>query len=295
MSEAGWGVGEWGTSFWGVGSGPLKLIDAQPVRENVVRLFFNAPMKFTGILDPSDASSSERYDITPIAGTLNGDDPRDVDPIIVELTEVAGAGGTQIDVTVDRPFSPYPSRYRISVNQLQSKDGALLDPDFTSFEFDGLLGERGTKTRDLALPIRDIANPQTRDALLDPLPVTDDVGLLGNIPIDENGDYAFDEGITSIKKRIFRRLVTSKGHFAHLPDYGVGFPEQAKRLNTFSKRTEMAAEAEKQILQEPDVEQVSVRIINDTQNPGLFRVQIRVKTKVSGDAVNMDIPFAPIA
>lgn len=289
----GWGGGEWGSSFWGVGSGPLRLIDAQPVRENVVRLFFNAPMKFTGILDPADASDPERYVITVVADSLEGEDPRPVFPIIAELTEVAGAGGAQIDVTVDRPFSKFPSRYRISVNQLQTTDGGLLDPDFTSFEFDGLSGERVVRTRDVALPIRDIANPQTREAMFDPLPVTDDPLILGSIPVDENGDYAFDEGITSIKKRIFRRLITGKGHFAHLPEYGVGFPQQAKRLGTMAKRTELSAEAEKQILQEPDVEAASVVVVNDLQNPGLYRVRVKVRVKVGSEPVDMDFAFAP--
>ena len=291
----GWGAGEWGRSFWGVGSGPLQLIDAEPVRENVVRLFFNAVPKFTGILDPHDASSAERYQIVIVAGTLPfGVDPRPVSPILASVAEVAGAGGTQIDLTVDRPFSPYTARYLVSVNQLQTTDGGLLDPAFCCQEFDGLLGQRGVRNRSLALPSRDIANPQTFQAMLDPLPVTNDPLVLGSIPVDDSGDYAFDEGVTSLKKRIFRRLVTTPGKFSHLPEYGVGLPQQLKQLNTFAKRVEMQAEIEKQILQEPDVDAVSAQVVSDLDTPGLFRVRLRVRAKVSDSPVDMDLPFAPI-
>lgn len=295
MTQVGWGAGEWGTSPWGIGSPALKLIDAQPIRDNLVRLFFNVPPKFTGVLDPNDASDPERFVITIIPGTLDGEDPRQVFPVESRLSILAGAGGSQLDIIVDRPFDKFPSRYRITVNQLRSAAGALLEPGFTSFAFSGLSANRIVRQRDLLLPNRDIANPQTREALLDPLPITDDPLILGSIPVDDNGDYAFDEGITSIKKRIYRRLVTGKGKFSHLPDYGVGFPDQVKRLGTQAKRVELAVEAEKQILQEPDVEAVSVVIVNDAQRPGAFRVQIRVQTKVSSDPVNLDIPFAPIA
>lgn len=295
MSQSvGWGASQWGAGPWGSGIEPLKLIDAQPLRENVVRLTFNTGVKFTGILDPNDASNAERYQIIIVAGTLpGGADPRVVTPILAAVAPVAGALGSQLDVTIDRHFSPFPSRYKVSVNQLQSFSGGLLVPGFTEREFDGLVAHRGPPRRDTTLPTRDIANPQTRSALFDPLPVTDDELILGTIPVDDNGDYAFDEGITNFKKRVFRRLLTRKGAFAHALDYGVGVPDQLKKLGRQSVRNEIAVEAESQIAEEPETEQVSAQVVADSARPGLFLLRIRVKAKVSDEPIDLNVPFAP--
>jgi hypothetical protein len=285
---AGWGSGGWGISPWGEGGiDSLQLLNAQPLRENVVRLEFNAAPVFTGVLDPSDASSPDRYDVTPI------DSARNVNPILAEVAAVAGSAGRFIDVTVDRHFSAYPARYRISVNQLRLVTGELLDPDSSSAEFDGSLFEATPFRRDLAVPIRDIANPQTREALFDPLPQTDDPLLLGSIPVDEQGDYSFDEGITSYKKRILRRVTTEKGQFAHMPDYGVGVRSKLKRLGTATVQAEVANDAEIQISQEPETDAVSVVIVPDSI-PGLFRMRIKAKAKkLSDSTIDLDVPFSP--
>lgn len=290
----GWGFGPWGAVEWGGGTiAELRLLGAQPYRENVVRLTFNVAPAFVGDLGPNDAYDPDRYDIVPIAGTMpDGSDPRPVYPIVIESVPLAGSLGTIVDVTVDRRFSPYPAQYRISVNQLVSVYGGILTA--TSAQFDGMLQGEPPPRRDLKVPSRDIANPQTRSALFDPLPVTDDELILGTIPVDDQGDYAFDEGITNLKKRIFRRVVTRKGAFAHLPEYGVGLPQQLKRLSTVSARAELAAETQKQIAEEPDVERVAVRVIADPQKPSLFRLRIRVKAKVSEAPVDVDVPFSPI-
>lgn len=293
---AGWAGNGWGAGPWGAGVEPLELVEARPIRDNVVRLVFNTGVRFTGILDPNDASNTDRFQINAVADTdVDGDTPRAVAPALIAVAEVAGSRGSQLDVTVDRTFTSFPARYTVSVNQLRSTTDGLLVPGKTEAEFDGLVGFRPPPRRDLAVPSRDIANPQTREALLDPLPVTDDELILGTIPTDETGDYAFDEGITNFKKRVFRRLITSRGSFAHLNAYGVGVPDHLKKLGRRSVREELASEAEKQILEEPESERASVVIIPDARQPGLYRMQIRVKaTKISSQPINMDVPFAPI-
>lgn len=285
----GWGSSAWGAGEWGSGGiDSLQLLGAQAVRENTVRLEFNAPPLFSGILDPADASNPDRYNVNPIELA------RDVDPIVADVAAFEGAGGKYLDVTVDRNFSAWPSRYRISVNQLRLVTGELIDPDYSSAEFDGALFIATPARRDLAVPIRDIANPQTREALFDPLPQTDDPLLLGSIPVDEQGDYAFDEGITSYKKRIFRRLTTEKGRFAHLPDYGVGVRSRLKKLGRATVQAEIASEAEIQIQQEPETESVAVSIVSDRTSVGLFRFQIRVLAKkLSSKPIEFGVPFSP--
>tara|TARA_Y100000034_G_C6866163_1_gene394794 strand:- start:466 stop:1347 length:882 start_codon:yes stop_codon:yes gene_type:complete len=291
----GWGSGPWGAGPWGAGGGTsLQLIAVQPIRENVLRLTFNTAPLFNGILTPNDASSPDRFQIRAIPGTkADGTNPREVTPVFVERAAVALSLGSQLDVTIDRPFSTYPAQYIASVNQLVSSSGGLLDPLHTSFTFDGLYRFVPPPRRDNAIPSRDIANPQTREALFDPLPSTTDEVVLGSIPVGDNGDYAFDEGVTNLKKRIFRRIVTCKGGFADLPGYGVGLPDNLKRMGAQRHRLALAAETESQLKQEPGVEDVSARVVTDSVNPGLFRLRIQVKATFSDDPIDMDVPFSP--
>lgn len=286
---SGWGSGGWGSSFWGLGSDPLSLLRVQPIRENVVRAEFSEAPLFNRILDAHDASNPQRWTITPIPGTVGSDElpTRVVKPVAIA---VFGGGGSQIDVTTDRPFSPFPARYILSVNNLiAASSGALLASGATSLEFDGLFKVVPPPRRDLSIPSRDVANPQTFQALLDPLPNTSDPNLLGTIIPDDRGDYAFDEGNTNLKKRVLRRILSSKNRFAHLPGYGVGLAAEVKKLATAAKRSAIAAEAEKQIALEPDVQSVSVKIVGDGRAPGLFRLRIRVKSRTN-DEQEIDLP-----
>jgi len=289
----GWGTEPWGATLWGAG-GPtrLRLVDALAVRENVVRLTFNTGVKFTRILDPGDASNIERFDIRPIEGTvgLDGEPVRAVWPAGVEPVPIAGAGQNILDVTTDRMMSPYPTQYRIAVNGLRSTSEGLLDPEYASKVFDGLHAGFPPKSVELAHRTRDIANPQDLRGLLDPLPHLDPL-ILGTIPVDATGDFAFDEGIDSYRKRVFRRLLTRKGSFAWMPTYGVGVPDQVKRLGRVGTRAEIAAEAEAQIRMEPETSEVACSFEQSRQAPGVWFLRVRVRTR-TGTTIDEAVPFA---
>jgi len=292
----GHGLTPWGGGPWGLGGTEfLQLLSALAIRENVVRLTFNEAPVFTGVLDPNDGSDSERYIVTPVLGTMmDGGDPRPVSTIIVARVQQAMSLGTIIDVTVDRPFDGYPGRYLVAVNQLiSSVSGVLLDPLHSSLQFDGLVQVSTPKTLDVAVPIRDFANPQTLSGLLDPLPVTSDVGLLGSIPTGDDGDYAFDEGMTSYKKRLFRRLTSAKNRFAHLPGYGLGPGAKLKQLGKQSVRAMFEADAKQQVMQEPETIDASVNLIVDPNIPGLYRLKMRIKCKLSASPIDFnDVTFS---
>ena len=287
----GWGSGGWGTSGWGVpglGAG-LQLVDARAVRENVVRLQFNQSIYFSGLLDPHDGSSAPRYAITPVAGSLGGDGlpTRPVAAAMVALALFAGAGGMYVDLTTDRPFSPWPGQYTVAVNQLVTAvGGALLQPGATSVVFPALYRGRVPHKPDLVTGRTDFANPQVAGAL-DGLPSTTP---LGSFVVDATGDYAADAGLVSFKKRVMRRLMTKKGRFAHLPNYGVGIPDNIKQLARAGVREAIAADAEAQIKLEPETLACSVTVVPDAANPGLLRLQVRVQTR-DGGLVAMTVPI----
>lgn len=290
---SGWGITPWGAGGWGGagGGGPLRLQRALAIRENVVRLYFDQAVRFTGLLDPKDASNRRRYDVQAIAGTvgIDGLPARPVFPAFVAVAPVELAGGSQIDLTVDRFFSPVGSRYRVSVNNLVTLGGIGLESGHTSSEFDGLQFGLPVMSMDTAVARRDIANPQTLAALQMAADGADPE-LLASFPVDETGDYAVDQGIISYKKRVFRRLTTRKGRFLHLLGYGVGIPSQIKELSRSSTRQLLAADAEEQIKLEPETLDAQVRIVRDENAVGLFRMRVRCRVSLRDQPVDMDLP-----
>lgn len=292
----GWGSGPFGVSNWGFrGASTLQLIDAVAIRENVVRLRFNTGVLFNGVLGAGDSSNPKRYTIKPIQGTigLDGEPARKVFPVAATQAALEGTFGSAIDVTTDRAFTAFPSRYRVAVKGIHASNGALLEPSKTSFEFYGLRKERPKPRTDMVAASRDIANPQVGSALLDPLPNPFDPLLLGTFPIDESGDFAVDEGIDSYRKRVIRRCYTRKGAFPWMPDYGVGLPEQIKRLSRRGVRDAIAAEVESQIAKEPETIEVNAHFEQDHRSPELFWLRVRARTAFSSNPVEFGLPFSP--
>jgi len=292
-APAGWGASPWGSTPWGgasTGSVNLCLVFAFAHKENVVRLYFSEPIKFTRTNEPGDGSLLKNYQVVANGGV--GIDGLGVRPIKVAAVElVAGSSNTQVDVTVDRPFSPYGTTYRATVNNIVSLTGKLLGPGQNTVVFVALQRGLPSAVPDLSVSTRDIANPQTRAALFDPLPEasTSHDAVLGTFRVDSLGDIAFDEGLTSYKKRVYRRLTFGKNRTGHLPGYGVGTPDHVKRLARPAVREALAADAEEQIRQEPET--VAVRVTVEVTSSGVGFYRIRAKTSV-GRSVNFAAPVA---
>ena len=98
--------------------------------------------------------------------------------------------------------------------------------------------------------IVDLANPQ----------ILKDGTILGTHVPTSNGDLLLDRGISSLRKRILRRLSTSIGNFYHLPSYG--FAPGVKTTLTADVATRIAAKARAQILKEPDVKNCKVQVLS---------------------------------
>jgi hypothetical protein len=297
--SAGWGLGPWGFLPWGSGlSGTavnLQLLNAQAIRDNVVRLQFNVAPLATGLFDAGDALETNAYQITPVPRTFGSDKlpTRSVFPVIVSLADIALSFGTFLDVTVDRPFSPYPGQYRIAVQGVTTYTGLLLDPLHSSYVFFGLSRGQPMQRADKVVSSKDIANIQSVKNVVGMVPKEVQSSLLGTIPVDSKGDLASDSGLVSYRKRIMRRCMTRKGGFAHLPDYGVGLPSQIKQLSRPGMRESIAAEAESQIKQEPETLSVKCTFVHDDSTPELYWLKIQVMTVFSDDQLIVSVPFTP--
>lgn len=297
---SGWGSGQWGAGQWGagVGASSFGIVEAIAIRENVVRITFSETPVFDAILTANDASNPERFSITPVPGTFGMDElpTRPVNPIRVEVAAVEFSFGSVLDVTVDRPFSPTPAQYIIAANGIVSTSGALLDPSASSAQFTGIYRAMRVQSTTAPIPSRDMANPQTYSGLVNAGVNDPDLAAqLGTFPIDATGDYAFDDGLTQVKKRIIRRLMTRPGTFPSAPDYGVGVPSYGKQLGSLAIRQRIAAEAQRQISAEPEVADASVNLVSDPANPSVTIFRIRVRLNGSGGSTQFDVPFAPVA
>lgn len=274
-----WGAGPWGDG--GATASPtsgFRLLDALAVRENSIRLTFSEPVQMSGLLDLFDGTLKDHYAFADDDTTfgLDGSPARRVRAVYA----VPGPLDTQADVWIDRPLTPYPSRYEAFVEGVYSQAGVLL-AGIQGAIFPGLYRGIVAATADLAVPSRDFANPQSLSGLLGALP-----GRLGTLPIDETGDLAYDEGLASYKKRVFRRLSTRLGAYMHLPDYGVTIYQHVKQLARPGIVQQLAAEAEEQIRQEPETKSVSVSIMTDGS---ITYYRIRARTS-AGQTLGMNVP-----
>jgi len=293
-----WGYGGWGYGSWGGGGGggAIALLSVASIRENVFRLEFSVPVYWTGILDENDGSIPTKYAIAVVPGTV-GLDGNPVRPLMVSEVYVPGVldgvaaedVGRFVDVISDRPMTPHPALYDVTCSDIFAADllSSVVSSTLTAQAVFKRIEPPSIAT---AIPSRDFANPMTRDAMFDPLPNPNDPLNLGTIVVDDTGDYAFDEGLTNLRKRILRRLITRKGAFAHLPNYGVGVPDYGKRLAVAAVVADVAAQAEAQIGLEPDVARVKVRPILDPNTPGLVRFQVLVRPR-TGAPQRFDVPF----
>lgn len=290
-----WGGGPWGVTPWGgglvtLGATDFWLLSAVAVRENVVRLTFSRSVYWSQWHDPGDGSRASYYSVAEVTGTvgIDGNPARAV--AVAEVRRAVDdplALVTQVDVVTDRMFSPQGARYVASVANLISVTGTPIDPAHSSFEFDGVYRGLPRPLPDMQLSAADIANPQSLSALLDPLPVTTDDAMLGTYQTDVTGDYAQDEGMTSLRKRIIRRLTTRKGAFAHMPDYGVLMPANVKQLARAGLRQAIAADAEQQVMREPEVVSASVQLVVDGP---VTRFVVKARTAF-GTGLDLSVPF----
>lgn len=259
------------------------LTGALAVRENCVRLTFSDPIQMSGLLDLQDGTLASHYAFAEDDSTsgLDGSPARPVRAVYA----TPGPLATQSDVWLDRPLTPYPSLYEAFTQGIYNQAGDIL-VGIQASTFLGLYRGISPPSPDLAVPSRDFANPQSLSGLLDPLPITTDSRILGTLPTDETGDLAYDEGLASYKKRIFRRLTTRKGAYAHIPDYGVTIFQQIKRLSRPGLIQQLADEAKQQIMDEPETQACSVIIVT---NGSIVYYRVRVRTS-AGQSTGMNVP-----
>jgi hypothetical protein len=295
-STGAWGEGTWGAGSWGGGLGTgFQFVDAIAIRENVIRVEFSGLIYFSGLLDPPDASLAANWTVTANGASvgMNGETARDVSVVLVTVSGeedgvAPGDSGRFLNLTLDRPMTPWPAEYDIAWTNIFSHDLTETSEGTAST----VATYRQLEIPQVEAPTlsQDLANPQTLSQAQGSLPNPQGKYALGSFGTTDGGDYANDSGSTNLKKRILRRLFTKKGAFLHLPGYGVGVTDYVKKLGTAANISALRSDAENQIGQEPDVDQVRVTVLINAATPNLIRLRVAVRPKV-GRPLAFDLAY----
>ena len=280
---SGWGNGGWGTEPWG---SPITTVFAVvsvfAQAENVVRVELNYPLYYSGILDGADGSNPARWQLTPAAGSPTGWDgnlPRPIAVVSTAQPNIAGAQvGTYVDLTLDRPMTPYPSQYVLSVNGLYTADKSQTLTGGVATPFNGVYAALQPPSVESSVPGRDFSNPQTLSQATGSTVNNPSQAVLGSFNYS-NGDYALDSRDAGLLKRLNRRTFTKPNGFYFLPGYGIGVAQYGKKLARSSTRAELAAACEAQYGQEPEVANVTVVVVPSPTRPNLMRLQVGIQKK----------------
>lgn len=167
--------------------------------------------------------------------------------------------------------------HRASTSTLLDLSGNLIGSPRQA-DFLGLL-EAATASFDARLAkqktaARDFANAQVPGASV----------FGGTLQLTGGGDYQTVTGTELTKKLIIRRLISRPGDFFHLPDYGIGL--RVKEPVPLTDLPKLKKRIEQQVMLEPEVEAVSVRLTLEASR-NLLSIQLQAREKKTGQSVEI--------
>ena len=109
----------------------------------------------------------------------------------------------------------------------------------------------------------------------------------GTLQIESGGDYASMSGDAFVRKLILRRLISKRGDFFHLPEYGAGLREK-EPVPTVDLR-KIAVQIEQQVALEKEVAEVRASLTYAPAASALL-VNVKARIKPSGDVVQVALP-----
>jgi len=220
-------------------------------------------------LDPSGDEDGVNLSLYSLSG------PAAPNPVrLLQIAEYIGSN--TIRLYTDGPLVPGQS-YTMGYGGITAVSGAMLWPTTGSATWTAFGADESPAPARLERSRWDIRNPQTsRDA----------GGVeLGTMAVDEEGDVDVETGRAYLRKRIMRRLSTSKGAFAHLPNYGIEL--NTKELCRPAQLRRLQQDVEAQVAEEPDV--VSVRAAVSSPSPGIVWVRLKVRDSLGEFTMEMTL------
>lgn len=249
------GLHPFGTGAF-AGPGQIEVLGAYAVARNEVLAFTNVAPRAD---DPEgwDSATNPRnwalatLDPTVTSGGLSAVPEPTPGAVPTRFPSIVQVDLDDDEETTLHLFTDVPLelrvRYRLSVVMMVGSTGqTFVGP--TDFLFRGLAPQRA-----LARGVREPLEPY-RDL---------DTSRAGAFRFEPSGDIGVHAGNESLKKRVYRRILTDPGGFAHLPRYGAGLRVKAAMRN--GTLQELANNLAEQIRREPDVAAASVTLDVDRE------------------------------
>lgn len=278
MASVGWGRDQWGLGPWGaaVPIAPLAIANARALSTREIEVTLDREPQ---TLAPTVAGDA----LNPATWTVQRLD----NGFIFSVIAVAQTATEVVVLTLLQDLGSSRVQHRVLSTTLLDFDGnPISNPPLNRFDFAGVLDAEAkdalVRARRGSNAMRDIANP--------PLPARDPMTSIGGtFIINSGGDYELESGAPLLRKLIIRRLITPRGGFFHLPDYGIGLG--VKDLLPAADLQKLRADIQREVLREPEVEEAGVRLRLGTQND--LTVDIRAKTRPSGESVEIGFRVTP--
>lgn len=200
------------------------------------------------------------------------------------MSVLGSADGYTYDILTLEHFPRYNAGDLLFTGQVRMENG---DEPSISTTFSGSIQSADTspnaKATTRGLQVRDLNNVVT--------PYEDLVG--GTLVINSGGDYESMSGEAFIRKLVMRRLISQKGDFFHLPNYGGGLRVKAT-FSTANLRA-MAKDIEMQVLQEPEIEAARASLTYQAASSTLV-IQVKARMRSTGQetALSMNLPVGSI-
>lgn len=264
----GFGLDYWGVGPWGIGTatGTFSLESIFANSERTVRVTFTdealvgTPLQEgAGVNLATWAVSVNGTDLTVLAARVVDEDGRQFE--LYTLQKFPAVGGT---ITVSFPTI------------LDATGGPLV-------------GASSGTCAGARLPLR--APLLNR---IDPVDLAnvavDPISASGVYPVMAGGDYAKHSGDALLTKMIYRRMMTVPGEFSHIPPENFGLGLRPKDILLLNDVPALRAEVERQVMREPDVEDVRAAVTID--DDGVVSIQVTAKRRSTGGTLNVSAPLS---
>lgn len=266
---SGWGTSEYGLAPYGVGNAFLPVDEGGrtfAAGDRIVRVRLSFQALAGDSTRAGDATNPLTWEVLSV-GT-----GRVLTPLSVRQLDTY-----TFEILTLQLLDPSKTDMQLRTTSLKAADGGPVGTLQWTFPGSTLVSNVNpqTKTTAAALAMRDIANPQTPNS---------PVG--GTLQITSAGDYKSVTGEALIRKLIIRRLISKRGDFFHLPQYGAGLRVKDTMANVDLRK--LSKELEAQIKFEPEVEAAAVGL-SYTAGAQALVVQMRVKLRQTGQEVSVSM------
>lgn len=259
---SGFGLGSFGTGYYGLGpSGVLSIDRAYVTSERSVVVVLTKPPLQDSTIGLGDA-------LNPASWALTREDDGTIFHILASRLYT---GQNEFELYTLEKFFDYSILHSVSGAGLLEPSGAPIVPP-TSTTFPGCrVAARPNSPRGVV----DLANPPFGDA-----------AIAGNYQVDATGDYVNDSGEDFLRKIIVRRLSTDPGGFFYLDQYGIGLQLKEPVPNTDLGK--LKAQIELVLMREPEFSAVSARVT--LSSSGILSILVRVLLARTNQELAVPIP-----